>query len=1084
MRFWKIAKVNKSIIKSKLLKLGLKNELIPVWTSFVNEKVQDEAISIFKKLEISKERIDTKNESNILIRFRNKSYDVNIEVINDEMFHFCTCPHRSEAKACSHAGAILLYKMMKDEKNEFNCKPKTLLKKRETDKKNQGGINFFKELFPKTKKEGQKNIIYFNFEGFDENRQLLLLQRGIMKKDGGYSLPMRFTGKDFDFNKLKISKNVKELLSFILTGENFGAGYTSEGFSKSRFYDVNTDLMMPIFKNLYFDEQELILGATFAKDNFHIKWEVEKNDDGDYIIKPFFVSGRRKVNLMNMKLTEMGLNSLWIFDNKERCFYQHKEVSNLAAVKNIIRFPKELVLSESDLREFFTKFYQKMLDSFEFNMSDNFKREDKSVIPKAKLYLEREGTKVRINLRFDYAGREIDYFSDTRELVIIEDDIIYDVSRDIEEEDRISELLNSHNVVTHNKHDEFKLNGDLVDFVVYEIPAINELGIEILGEEDLFNFKIAKGKVGMMMEVRSDIDWFDIRGEVRFGKNKVGMEKVLEAAFQNKRFVELGDGKKGVIPKNWINELRAYRGFFSGGDKGGVKLSKYHMPVLESLINLSQKSTLDDNSKKTIGKFKNFEKIQKVDISKNIKAELRGYQKDGYDWLNFLRDFDFNGILADDMGLGKTLQALCLLQKIRDDGNKKPFLIVVPTSLVFNWKNEMEKFTPNMKPYLHHGAGRAKSEKRFLKEIEENDAIITTYGVLKNDLGLFAMEEFEYIILDEAHTIKNPLSINARTVGALRGKHKLAISGTPIQNNLTELWSLFEFLSPGYLGTYDGFKENFVFPIEKEKDENATKNLKKMIDPFLLRRSKSNIAAELPEKTEMVLRSDFGEDDGAAYQNWKDIYSSEINRSIKEKGLNKSRLKILEGLTKLRQVCLHPRMVDPKYEGGSAKFDLLMMEVEKVLKEGHKVLIFSSFVKMLAIAKDEFEKKGIKYSYLDGSSTNREKIVEEFQESKEARPFLISIKAGGVGINLTSADYVFIIDPWWNPAVEMQAMDRAHRIGQENPVFVYKMIANDSIEEKILELQKSKKKLVEDVISVEQGGVKNLDMDSIKEIFG
>lgn len=1082
MAYWKIAKVNKTEIKKKLLKLGLAEELIPVWDSFVNDKFQGEAVQIFNKLEISRERIDSKNESNILFRFRNKGYDVSIEIVNDEMFHYCTCPHRSEAKACSHAGAVMLHKMMKDEKNEFNSKPKTLMKAQETDVKNQGGLGFLKELFPKVKKEGQKNIIYFNFEGFDEAGQLLLLQRGTMKKDGGYSLPMKFTGRDFDFSKLKISKNVKELLSFIMTGENFGTGNTREGFSKSRFYDVNTDMMMPIFRDLYFDEQELIVGATFAEEKFHVSFDAEKNSDGDFVIRPYFVSGKRKVSLDRMKMTEMGLNSLWIFDNKERRFYEHKEVANLEVVKNIIRFPKELILSEKELKEFFSKYYQKMLDSFEFNVSDDFKREERVVVPKANLYLEREGMKVRIHLRFDYDGREIDSFSETRDLVVVEDDVIYDVTRDLDEENRIAQLLKEHNVVEHEKLDEFKLKGDMIDFVVHEIPLIGELGIGINGEEDLFNFKIAKGKPGMMMEVGSGVDWFDIKGEVRFGKDKVKLEKVLEAAFANKRFVDIGEGKKGVIPKDWINKLRAYRGFFNL-EKDKVKLSKYHMPVLESLISLSQKSTLDKGTKDSLRKFDNFDKIEVVPISKNVTADLREYQKSGYDWLNFLRDFGFNGVLADDMGLGKTLQALAMLQKVKDEKKDSKFLVIVPTSLVFNWRNEMEKFTPNMTAYLHHGTGRAKGEKKFLSKLDECDVVITTYGVLKNDLALFAMKEFEYVILDEAHTIKNPLSVNARTVGALKAKNKLAISGTPIQNNLMELWSLFDFLSPGYLGSYDSFKENFVLPIEKDKNKDVTASLKKMIDPFLLRRNKSNIAKELPEKTEMILSSEFGEDDGAAYDYWKNLYSNEINRSIKEKGLNKSRLKILEGLTKLRQVCLHPKMVDPEYEGGSAKFDLLMMEVEKVLKEGHKVLVFSSFVKMLAIIREDLEKKGIKYSYLDGASTNREKIVEEFQNSKEARPFLISIKAGGVGINLTAADYVFIVDPWWNPAVEMQAMDRAHRIGQDKPVFVYKMIAENSIEEKILELQKSKKKLVEDVISVEEGGVKTLDVDAIKSIF-
>jgi len=1076
--------LNKVKVRNDLEKLGLRAELVPVWTSFVNEQCQAEAIEIFNRLDISRERIDSKNECNILIRWRKKGYDVSVEIVDNKMFHFCTCAHRSDAKACSHAGAVLLFKMLKDEKNEFNSKPKTLLKAQEVDKKNKGGIGYFRDLFPRDDKKNKKNIIYFNFENFGKAGQVMCLERGILKNNGEYSLPMKFTGKHFDFNRLKISKNVKELLHFMISGETFGSGYNSKGFSKNVFYDVNTDMMMPILKEVYFNEQELILGATFAKHDFHISWEVKPNDEGDYVLKPYFVSGKRKVSLVRMDLIELGMGSLWIFDNKERCFYQHKKCSNLEIVKNIVRFPKEITMTQSELKEFFSKYYQKVLDSFEFNVAGDFRREEKSVIPRAKIYLERDGVKVRVALRFDYAGREIDYFSSTRDLAIVDEDVIYDVSRDLEEEDRVSELLNSHNIVTHEKYDEFKVKGDLIDFVVYDIPAIDESEIEVLGEQDLFNFKVAKGKGSMMMEVGSDVDWFDLKGEVAFGKDKVKLEKVLERIFENKRFVDIGDGKRGVIPKDWINNLRAYKGFFNM-EKGKVRLSKYHMPVLENLINISKKSKLDVGAKKTADKFRNFEKINEVKLPKGLNAELRDYQKAGFDWLNFLRDFEFNGVLADDMGLGKTVQALALLEKIRvEKKGKAKFLVVVPTSLVGNWKAEIKKFTPGIKAVAHHGSGRVKDEKKFEAMLKDCDLVITTYGVLKNDLKNFVKENFEYVILDEAHVIKNPWSLSARTVCSIRGKRKLAISGTPIQNNLMELWSLFEFLSPGYLGSYDSFRENFVLKIEKEKDIHVTESLKKMIDPFLLRRNKSAIANELPKKTEMVLRSEFGEEEGLVYQTWKDHFSSEINRSIKDKGMNKSRMKILQGLTKLRQVSLHPKMVDPEYTGSSAKFDLLMMEVEKVLTEGHKVLIFSSFVKMLTIVREEFAKKGIKYSYLDGTSKNREDIVEEFQSSEEARPFLISIKAGGVGLNLTSADYVFILDPWWNPAVEMQAMDRAHRIGQDKPVFVYKMISEGSIEEKILDLQASKKKLVEDVISVEEGIAKSMDAKMISDIFG
>ncbi len=1075
----------KENVEKRLIKIGLNKDQIALFTNFVNTKEQLEAIKIYTTLEITRERLDTLNECNLLLRVDKNSFDTSIEVLNDELFHYCTCPHRIEAKACSHAGAVLIYKLLKDEKNDFNTSIKKLLISQEGDKKNLSGIKYFKELFPKKIKQDKKNIIYFNFEDFDENSTLLKIQRGLIKNDGGYSMPMKFAGKNFNWNKLNLSKESRKLLTYVITEDTLGEGHASHTFSKNRFYDVNTDLMMPLFKELYFNEQELILGAVFSKDLFHISWEAIKDKDGDYILRPYFIAGKRKNNLSNLKLIDVGLNSLWVFDLKERCFYEHKEVANLAIVKSLIRFPKELILTEEELKEFFTKYYQNILDSFEFNVSEDFKREERSIIPKAKLYLEKSGKTAKINLRFDYAGVEVDYFSTSKDLVIVDGDLIYDVGRDFEEEDRIAELLNEYSVITHEKYDEFKLDVDLIDFVTQIIPLLTKHGVKILGEETLFNFKIVKSRPTMILDIRNNVDWFDIKGDVRFGKTKVEMEKVFEAIFKNKRFVDLEDGKKAVIPKEWTKELKGYRGFIGPNDKvdDTVSLSKYHLSALESLIHLSKKSNLDDSVKKSLEKFKGFDKIKQITVPKGINANLREYQKSGFDWLNFLRDYDFNGILADDMGLGKTLQALSLLQKIKEEKKKTISLVVVPTSLIFNWKNEILKFAPDLKYYIHHGLKRKKSPEQFENSLEDLDLIITTYGTLRNDLELFTSTSFEYIILDEAHVIKNPQSVTSKSVFSLIGKNKLVISGTPIQNNLTELWSLFNFLNKGYLGTFDSFKENFVIPIEREKDEDVTITLKKMIDPFLLKRNKKIISDELPPKTEIILRSEFNDDEKVIYENWKDYYMGEITRSIKEKGFGKSRLKILEGLTKLRQLCLHPKMIDPKYTGKSSKFDLLLMEVEKVLSEGHKVLIFSSYVKMLSIVREEFELKGIKYSYLDGKSRDREEIVNEFENSEDSRPFLISIKAGGVGLNLTSAAYVFIIDPWWNPAVEMQAMDRVHRIGQKNPVFVYKMISKDSIEEKILDLQKSKKKLVEEVISIEEGERKKIDLKTIKEIF-
>lgn len=1083
-----MAKLKNTDIEGRLTKIGLSKNQIEIFLKFVHEKFWKEAIDIYDNLEIIRNSLDSKDEIYLLLRFGKKSYEVNLEIVEGKIESFCNCDYRERGKGCSHSGATLIFKLLKKEDNLFNTL-KIIEEKEETEfEKSKNGLTYLKELFPEKNLEEKRNMIYFNFEDFDFGEQLLKIQKGVVKKDGNYGIPTKFFGKDFNFMKWNISGNVQRVLRYMHEGDNFGMGHYSSGFSKSSFYDINTDLMMPVLRDLYFEEPEIILGATFNREDFKISWEIRKKKEGNYVLEPFFICGSKKSSLLNLRLIEIGSTSLWVFDVENRCFYGHKENDNLEVVRSIIRFPKKLEFSEAELRKFFSKYYQKILDGFDFKISGDLNRERKIVSPITKLYLEKFGASVRLKLKFDYSGREINYFSKNKEIIIVEKNSLYDVERDLEFEDKMVEMLNSYSVVTHEELDEFVLEGDLIDFVTGTIPLISSRGIKVLGEEKIFNFRVIKNKPLMKVDVKESNDWFNLKGSVKFGTDEATIEDVLSVIFKNKRFIDLGDGKKGVIPKEWINNLRAFSGFINF-EKDNLKLSKSHLYILNSLIELSNKSTLGPNVKKVLGAFKDVNKIKPTIISKNINAKLRTYQKEGYDWIHFLREFNFNGILADDMGLGKTLQTISVLQKLKDDNLKVSSLVVVPTSLVFNWNREIEKFTPNLKVYVHHGLSRVSSKdknsnKKFKEIIDNYDVIITTYGVLRNDLDLFHEITFEYIILDEAQIIKNPFSLSAKSVCSLQAKNKLILSGTPIQNNLIELWSLFHFLNPGYLGGYDFFKENFVIPIERDHDEKVSETLKKMVTPFLLRRSKAVISDELPEKTEIILKNSFGESEKEIYESWKEYYKHEIKNSIKEHGLNKSRMKILEGLTKLRQICLHPKMVDPKYVGKSAKFDLLMMEIEKILAEGHKVLVFSSFVKMLKIVKSGLDKKGLKYSYLDGKTRDRETVVNEFQNSLKPEAFLISIKAGGLGLNLTSADYVFIIDPWWNPAVEMQAMDRAHRIGQKQKVFVYKMIVEDSIEEKILKLQESKKKLVKDIIVEEDGGVRGMDFKDIESIFG
>src|SRR3989339_881337 len=801
-------------IKEILSNLGLDEKSITTFCKYINEKDWFEAIKIYKKLEITRKNLDSKDKIYVLLKVDNKGYDVNLEIDKDKLIHFCNCSHREDDNGCEHAGAVLLYKMLQKEKNDFNHKIGNILLSKEKEK----DLDYFKGLFPNIPNVEKKSMIYFNFEEFNKDRQLI-----------------KFVTKDFDSPKWQISKNTRNVLRFIDEGDNYGISYTNLGFIKTKFNDVSTDLMMPILRRSYFEEQEIILGAVFSNDKFKIVWEIEKKDDLLYTLEPFFVTKKTK----------------------------------------------KLELNEEELKDFFSKYYQKILNNFDFNISDDLQRKSKCVIPKATLYLERLDNKIKIKLKFDYASREVNYFSSNKEIILVEKNIIYNIPRDFEQEDEIVEQLNSMGVITHDELDYFVIEGDLIDFVMEKIPKIIEKGIQIMGEEKLFNFKVVKHKPTMNLNITKKVDWLDIKGTIKFGQDSVDIQDVLETIFKNKRFIDLSDGKKAVIPQEWINSLKCYSGLVQL-ENSQAKLSQYHMAILNNLIEFSADVSMDNNVQKMLTIFKEFEKIKPEKISKNVHAELRPYQKAGYDWLCFLNKSGFNGILADDMGLGKTLQTLSLFQKIKDEKNKntKPLLVITPTSLVFNWKNEIQKFTPNLKVYVHHGTKRINSNQKIQEIIKNNDLIITTYGVLKNDLELFSKITFEYIVLDEAHIIKNPQSINAKSVCSLNGKNKLAISGTPIQNNLMELWSLFNFLNPGYLGGYNFFKETFMFPIEKNQDKDVNASLKKIISPFLLRRTKKIIADELPEKNEIILKSDFSESERRNYDEWKEYYKEEIKVSI------------------------------------------------------------------------------------------------------------------------------------------------------------------------------------------------------------
>ena len=467
---------------------------------------------------------------------------------------------------------------------------------------------------------------------------------------------------------------------------------------------------------------------------------------------------------------------------------------------------------------------------------------------------------------------------------------------------------------------------------------------------------------------------------------------------------------------------------------------------------------------------------------RQLNGTLREYQQHGMDWLFFLNQFSFGGILADDMGLGKTVQVISMLLKLKENNSLKlPSLIVVPLTLIFNWWEEIQKFAPELKALRYYG-NRA-DRLRQLKKFPDHDVVLCSYGVVLQDQKSLSAEAFNYLILDESQKIKNPQTKTYKAISKLQSHHKLALTGTPVENSLIDLWAQINFVNPGLLGSLKQFETRYIDVADDERAEQI-EALKKTIFPFILRRTKEEVETQLPPLTEIVQHIDMTDKQRQAYDKWLDHYRSEIFSQINEEGINKTRLKIVEALTYLRQVACHPAILDEKADlSESGKVQLLEDMLDDLLSRGHKILIFSQFVRFLGLIRKLFEARNWKYEYLDGKVRNRAQRIHNFQDNPDISAFLISLKAGGLGLNLTAADYVIHLDPWWNPAVEQQATDRAHRIGQDKRVFVYKFIVKNTVEEKILKLQERKKELSEELITSDTGFVKELTREDLEILF-
>jgi SNF2 family DNA or RNA helicase len=584
------------------------------------------------------------------------------------------------------------------------------------------------------------------------------------------------------------------------------------------------------------------------------------------------------------------------------------------------------------------------------------------------------------------------------------------------------------------------------------------------------------------LQVSSGIDWFELHGAVEFGDTLAHLPELLAAMRRGEGMVKLGDGSFGVLPEEWLTRYGLLTGL---GEIHGdhLRFKRTQAGLLDALLAAQPDARCDARFAQVRDELRNFAGIAPLAAPVGFKGALRPYQREALGWFDFLRRFGFGGCLADDMGLGKTVQVLALLEarrELREPGSSAasavgPSLAVVPKSLIFNWKQEAARFSPRLRVLDHTGNERIKGGAHF----EDYDLVLTTYGTLRNDAVDFKDVRFDYVILDEAQAIKNADSVSAKAARLLQAEHRLALSGTPIENHLGELWSLFEFLNPGMLGAAAVFK--MTDAVNRNPDEDTRKLLARALRPFLLRRTKDQVLPDLPRKFEQTLYCELEPRQRKLYDQLRDHYRATLLKRVRTDGIGRAKILILEALLRLRQAAIHPGLLDKeRVAEPSAKLDMLLPRVLEVIEEGHKTLVFSQFTGMLAILRRHLDREGVAYEYLDGKTRDRQACVERFQTDPACKLFLISLKAGGVGLNLTSAQYVFLLDPWWNPAVEAQAIDRAHRIGQTNQVFAYRLIARGTVEERVLELQNTKRDLADAIVGANEGVMRNLGHEDLE----
>lgn len=802
-------------------------------------------------------------------------------------------------------------------------------------------------------------------------------------------------------------------------------------------------------------------------------------EDGEYILQPIIVFSDSTL-ILEEKIEVLTANPIYLLYKN----ILYRVESNMPALFwiNFFRLQQLIRIPELELREFINSFISKILPALDWQSLEAHLPAIKLPLTSTRIYLQERAGQFSPDVRFNYKNIEFPTYPASEKSLASRAKKLIIVKRNVEEETRIKRLLQKHGLLYIQHRWQIDPQYEIFDWLRLQLTELEKADIEILGEDKLRRYALKKGMPKLHLKVTSQSGWFNVKYKICLNTFSLAIPDFYDQLERTKNYIKAEDGAHIYFGERFIKKLSRFLKIIDNtATKGSEKVRPTAFPLIEELLKLADEIDSDAEFKRWENTYKQFKKLQAVEISNDFNGVLRDYQKSGLDWLSFLHRFHFGGILADDMGLGKTIQVIALLLNLKNNNKLgSPTLVVVPLTVLFNWESELKRFAPILKVVRYQG--QRNEREKIARQFHKFDVVLLSYGILLQDHSLLREYHWDYLILDESQKIKNPSTKTYKAVKNFEIPHRLCLTGTPIENSISDLWAQFNFLNPGMLGSLKQFESRFG----KNGNDNLDNQIifQRIIHPYILRRKKEDVIDELPERTDIIQYVEMTDQQSIIYQKGLLAYRDKILDQVETEGLPKSRMKILEALTYLRQIACHPAILDSTIAfEESGKVLLLEEMLDEIIQEGHKILVFSQFVRFLLLARRMVENKNWCYEYLDGSSKKRENIIHNFQENPEVKIFLISLKAGGLGLNLTAADYVIHLDPWWNPAVEQQATDRAHRIGQKNRVFVYKYIVKNSVEEKILKLQEKKKDLFSTLIPTEKSLIKQLTREDLRYLF-